>query len=71
VSVVDGRRQLVGERPVAIEQPAPTADARGGVVALVAASDDLGQQLAAWLNDLEKRGRLKGCRSTAGESPSH
>ena len=68
VSVVDGRRQLVGERPVAIEQPAPTADARGGVVALVAASDDLGQQLAAWLNDLEKHGRLQGCRSTAGES---
>lgn len=68
VSLVDARRQLAGERPVAIEQPAPTADARGGVVALVAASDELGRQLTAWLNDLEKHGRLQGCRSPAGES---
>lgn len=67
-SLVDARRQLIGERPLAIEQPAPTADARGGVVALVAASDDLGRQFAAWLNDLEKHGRLQGCRSPAGES---
>lgn len=67
-SLLDGRRQLVGDRPLAIAQPAPTADARGGVVALVAASDELGRQLAGWLNDLEKHGRLEGCRSTAGES---
>jgi len=46
-------------------------NAQAGVIALVAASEELGREFAAWLNDLEKRGRLKGCRSTAGESPSH
>jgi cholesterol transport system auxiliary component len=56
------RRQIIAEREFAIERPAPTADARGGVSALVATSEELGRQLAAWLNDLEKRGRLKGCR---------
>jgi cholesterol transport system auxiliary component len=69
--LLDTRRQLVAERRLAIEQPAPTADAQGGVIALVAVSAELGREFAAWLNDLEKRGRLKGCRSTAGESPSH
>lgn len=69
--LLDTRRQLVAERRLAIEQPAPTADAHGGVIALVAVSEELGREFAAWLNDLEKRGRLKGCRSTAGESPSH
>jgi len=70
--ILDGRRQLVvAERRLLIEQSAPTADAQGGVIALVAASEELGREFAAWLNDLEKRGRLKGCRSTAGESPSH
>jgi len=70
--ILDGRRQLVvAERWLLIEQSAPTADAQGGVIALVAASEELGREFAAWLNDLEKRGRLKGCRSTAGESPSH
>ncbi|WP_300455597.1 ABC-type transport auxiliary lipoprotein family protein [Accumulibacter sp.] len=58
----------VDERRFAVEQPADSADARGGVHALVLASDQLGRQLAAWLNDLEKRGRLKGCRSTAVDS---
>jgi hypothetical protein len=38
-------------------------------MALVAASDALGRQLGDWLNDLEKRGTLTGCRSTAEESP--
>lgn len=70
-SLLDGRRQLVAERRLRIEQPAPTADAQGGVIALVVASGELGREFAAWLNDLEKRGRLKHCRSTAGESPSY
>ena len=66
-SMLDPRRQIIDEREFAIVRPAPTADARGGVSALVATSEDLGRQLAAWLNDLEKRGRLKGCRPTAEE----
>ena len=50
------------------EQPAASADARGGVSALVLAGDALGRELAAWLNDQEKRGTLKSCRSTAAET---
>ena len=69
--ILDAGRQFVAERRLAIAQPAATADAQGGVIALVAASEELGRELAAWLNDLEKRGRLKHCRSTTGESQSH
>lgn len=67
-SLLDARHRIIAERPLVSEQPAPTADARGGVIALVAASEDLGRQLADWLNDLEKRGRLEDCRSPAGEN---
>jgi cholesterol transport system auxiliary component len=67
-SMLDRRRQIIAEREFVSAQAAPTADARGGVMALVATSEDLGRQLAAWLNDLEKRGTLKGCRSAAEES---
>lgn len=62
VSVVDRKRQLVAEQQVAIEKPATTADAHGGVSALVAASDDFGQQMATWLAGLEKSGTLGSCR---------
>ena len=64
VSVVDRKRQLVAERQVVIEKPAATADAHGGVSALVAASDDFGQQMATWLAGLEKSGTLGSCRAT-------
>jgi hypothetical protein len=66
-TLLDARHRIVAERGVASEQPAATDDARGGVMALVAASEALGRQLATWLNDLEKAGRLRHCRSTAGE----
>jgi ABC-type uncharacterized transport system auxiliary subunit len=68
VSILAASRQAVADRLVASEQPAPSADARGAVIALVAASDELGQQLAAWLNDLEKRGRLKPCQEPTAEN---
>jgi cholesterol transport system auxiliary component len=55
------KRQLLAERPFVIEQAAPSADASGGVRALVAAGSGLGQQLAAWLTTLEKDARLKTC----------
>ncbi len=54
VSLIDGKRQVLAERPVIIEKPAATADANGGVKALVAASTELGQQLADWLGHLDK-----------------
>ncbi len=65
VSLIDARRQVLAERPVVIEKPAPTADASGGVKALVAASAELGQQLADWLGGLEQTA-LGKCR----QSPS-
>ncbi|SBT10007.1 putative lipoprotein [Candidatus Accumulibacter aalborgensis] len=67
-SVFASGHRLVAERQFAIEQPAPSADARGGVSALVSASEQLGQQLTVWLRDLEKRGTLESCRSTVAES---
>ncbi len=67
-SLLDSRHRIVGERRVAVEEPAAGVDARGGVNALVRASDALAGELAAWLNDQEKRGTLKSCRSTVAES---
>jgi cholesterol transport system auxiliary component len=62
VSLIDARRQLLAERHVAIEHPASTPDANGGVNALVSASSELGQQLTQWLASLEKNDALKSCR---------
>jgi len=63
VSLLDSRRQVLAERLLAIEQPAATPDARGGVMALVAASDEAGKQLAVWLARMEQNGKLKSCRN--------
>jgi cholesterol transport system auxiliary component len=57
------KRQLLAERPFVIEQAAPSADANGGVKALVAASSQFGQQLSEWLMTLDKNARLKVCQS--------
>lgn len=62
LGLFDARRQLLAGRRVAVERPASTPDARGGVGALVAASDELGIQIAAWLAELEQGGRLQACR---------
>jgi len=61
------KRQIIAEKALAVEQAATSADARGGVKAMAAASAELGTQLLAWLNDVEKRGRLNDCRATAGQ----
>ena len=63
VSLIDAKRQVLVERTVVIEKPAATADANGGVNALVAASSELGQQLTDWLGRLDKA-ILGNCRST-------
>lgn len=62
VSVVDGKRQLLADHTVYIEKAASSADAQGGVSALVAAGNELGQRLADWLAGLEKSGSLVPCR---------
>lgn len=61
VSLIDGKRRQIASRAISIESPAPTADAAGGVKALVQTSSELGQQLAAWLDRLEKANDLKTC----------
>jgi cholesterol transport system auxiliary component len=61
VRLIDGKRQLLAERTLAVEMPALSADAQGGVNALVAASSDFGGQLANWLDALEVA--QKRCRS--------
>jgi cholesterol transport system auxiliary component len=66
VSLIDARRQILSERLVSIEKPALTADAQGGVSALVAASSELGRQLADWLARLDSDNTLKRCRSVPG-----
>lgn len=62
VSLIDGKRRVVAERLADIEKPAVSADASGGVQALVAASTEFGRFLSDWLFDLEKNGGLKSCR---------
>lgn len=65
LSLVDRKRQLLAGKRVTIEKSARTADAHGGVVALVAASEEFGQQTANWLADLAAAGGLPTCRSTS------
>ena len=60
VQLFDAKRRLLAERQLAIERPAPGADAASGVKALVAASNDFGVQLANWLDGVDKG--LKACR---------
>ena len=64
-TLLDTRQRIIAEQVLQVERPAATADARGGVTAMAAASVELGRELLAWLNDVEKRGRLKDCRATA------
>ena len=63
VSLIDAQGQVIQELQVAIERPAPTADAQGGVNALVAAGTELGQQLVDWLASLGNDNVIAGCRS--------
>lgn len=62
VSLVSARRQLIAERQLSIRRAAASADANGGVRALVAASGELGRQLSDWLLVLDKQGDLASCR---------
>ena len=61
VSLIDGKRRPVAVRPVSVEVAAAAASASGGVRALVQTSLEMGQQLAVWLNQLEKSNGLGVC----------
>jgi cholesterol transport system auxiliary component len=59
VSLIDGKHRLIARRTVDIERPARSADAAGGARALAEAGEELGRQLAGWL---EREGGLEVCR---------
>jgi cholesterol transport system auxiliary component len=63
VTLLGAKRQILAERLLTVEQPAATPDARGGVLALVVASDEVGKELVGWLARLEQGGKLKSCRN--------
>lgn len=63
VDVVDGKRRIVATQNLRAQTRAASADAQGGVSALVTASGDLAVQLGDWLDGLEKQGALKDCGS--------
>lgn len=62
VSLLDVKRRTVNARQLAIEVPAATPDAPGGVNALVAASTELGRRLSVWLAGLDANDALGSCR---------
>jgi len=60
-SLIDGKRRPIAVRPVSIEVAAIAPNAQGGVRALVQTSMGMGQELGAWLNQLDKSNGLGGC----------
>jgi len=62
MTLFDKQRKLIFERPFSVEKPAPSPDARGGVVALSLAADAFGQEIGRRLADLEREARLAPCR---------
>jgi len=61
IDVVDGKRHILASGALRAKAHAASADAPGGVSALVAASGELATQLDEWLDLLEKEGVLEGC----------
>ncbi|HET7775368.1 MAG TPA: ABC-type transport auxiliary lipoprotein family protein [Azospira sp.] len=62
MTLLDKQRKLLSERSISVEKPAPSADARGGVVALTQAVDAVGMEGGRWLADLEREAKLASCR---------
>ena len=59
--LLDRTRRLLAELPIDLRQPAPTADARGGVAALTSTVERLVDELAAWEADLKASGDAGQC----------
>lgn len=51
VLLLDAQRSVLATQPVHAERAAPTADARGGVAALSAATQVVGERLSAFVRD--------------------
>lgn len=67
VRLIDAKRQPLAERQWLIDKPAASANAPGGVNALVTASREFGVKLADWLGGLDEP--LKRCRSPQDLDP--
>lgn len=66
-SLVDTKRRVIAERVFAVEQTAQSMDARGGVSALLLASDTLSLQFADWLKQLDTEQLLQTCMARQAE----
>ena len=55
VAITPGGEKLLGQRLFAVQQPAPTLDAAGGVRALTAASDAAIEALVLWLDTAQQQ----------------
>ena len=65
--LLDAGRRILARRVFSVERPAASQDARGGAAALVAASGQLGGELASWL--VESDG-ARSCAPAAGNARS-
>lgn len=61
VVLLDRSRHQLAELSLNLEKPAPSPDARGGVIALTGAVDQLAADLANWEKKLLKSGNASGC----------
>ncbi|HRE15797.1 MAG TPA: ABC-type transport auxiliary lipoprotein family protein [Rhodocyclaceae bacterium] len=59
VRMLDGQRKVLATRFITAIQPAPAADARGGIAALASAVDQLAKEAGSWVRD---EASLKTCR---------
>jgi len=61
--LLDSTRALLTIHAFRIEKQAPSADSRGGVAALTAAVDQLGNELVAWEESVWSEGKGAACSS--------
>ena len=59
--LLDRTRRTLAETPINLEKPAETADARGGVGALIRAADQLAVDLLAWERGQSRTAAAGGC----------
>ncbi len=65
-----GGEKLVGQRSIAVQRPAATADAPGGVRALVAAVDEAAAQLNQWLAQMPAAAAAAGSAAVPAAAPA-
>lgn len=62
-TLADSKRRTIAEHALSIDKAAGTPDAQGGARALIGAAQELGRDLAAWLDQLDKTNDLARCRT--------